>query len=58
MTKDEKLALLENLFRQEEDRQSMVYAKMYGMLSAWVRDEDLDAMLKWRGLLDNDTETL
>lgn len=50
MTRDEKLALLEDLFRQEDDRQSMVYARMYGMLSAWVRDEDLDQMLAFRGL--------
>ena len=54
MTKDEKLALLENLYREEDDRQSMVYARMYGMLAAWVRDEDLDQMLKFRGVdLDN-----
>jgi uncharacterized membrane protein len=59
MTKDEKLALLEDLFRQEDDRQSMVYARMYGMLAAWVRDEDLNQMLQFRGVnLDNLTETL
>jgi uncharacterized membrane protein len=50
MTKDEKLALLEDLFRQEDDRQSMVYARMYGMLAAWVRDEDLNQMLQFRGV--------
>jgi hypothetical protein len=49
MTKDEKLALLENLVRQEGDTNSLVYARMYGMLSVYVRDEDLDAMLQYRG---------
>lgn len=59
MTKDEKLTLLENEFRKDGDSQSIVYARMYGMLSAWVRDEDLDTMLRYRGItLDNQTETL
>jgi hypothetical protein len=49
MTKDEKLALLESLVREEGDTTGLLYSRMYGMLSAWVRDEDLDKMLFFRG---------
>jgi len=59
MTKDEKLALLENIVRNQDENTHLVYARMYGMLSAWVRDEDLDFMLKYRGVdLDNLPENL
>jgi hypothetical protein len=47
MTTDEKLALLETFVREEGDGNAMVYARMYGMLSAYVRHEDLDTMIDY-----------
>lgn len=50
MNKDEKLALLEKAVTEPGDSNGIVFARMYGMLSAWVRDEDLDTMLRYRGI--------
>jgi hypothetical protein len=48
MTKSEKLALIENLLLQEDPKMSkaILYAKMYGTLSAYVSDETLDAIIE------------
>jgi hypothetical protein len=50
MTKTEKLDLIEKLIRQEDPKASLaiVYARMYGVLSAYITDEALDAILENR----------
>ena len=51
MTKNEKLGLLLNYYLEKYNGDSgLAYSAMYGALSVWVREEDLDTMIRYREL--------
>ena len=52
MNRFDKMNLLEATLRKEEPKANLatIYAKMYGILSAYITDEQIDRILEIKGI--------